>query len=69
MKSPREIREFIREIEPFAQSDPERFHSEKDELYRTVMRHIAAGRLEDAAACARAVLKVERIEARWEACA
>lgn len=69
MKTPRAIRRFIHEIEPLADRDPEHFHSEVDDLYRTVMRHIANGELEDPKACAMAVVEVERIKARWSACA
>jgi hypothetical protein len=67
MKSPKAIREFIRKIEPLADRDPEHFHGEVDDMYRTVMRHIANGALDDPKACAMAVVEVERIKARWSA--
>ena len=69
MKTPRAIRRFIQEITPLADRDPEAFHSEVDDMYKTVMRHIANGDLEDPKACAMACVEVERIKARWSACA
>lgn len=69
MTTPSAIAKYIRSIEPLAQSDPEAFHSSKDALYSEVMEHIANGLLEDPKACAEVVVKVERIQARWSACA
>ncbi|MGW1057610.1 hypothetical protein [Micromonospora rubida] len=66
--TPDDVRQRIVMMQPFGQSDPERWHSDRDQLHRDVLTSIRDGHPAPAA-LADAALDTEQHERAWEASA